>query len=778
MSGALDEDTVRTLNQGRETVGTLLSTAQKELQKVFIVFVLGLVGTIFVLRAYVWDFLRENTRSRMSDVVAQELDIIVRTPFDVILIQVKIGLVVGVLLAVPVLLYYARDGLRRRGFTSVVPVSRAYVAAFSVLATALFLGGLFYAYAVFFPFMFSFLAENALQSAITPNYDIVMYVQFLLLLTVSFGLAAQLPLIMSALAYTEVVPYETFRDKWRYAILGIFAFGALLSPPDPFTQVMWAVPLVALYVFSLGVAKLVTNVRRTEEAEAGLLSVRTGAAGLVGLFTLAAGTGYYGTQNGLLAWVNATVLPTIPASVSVPGFGSVGLRPGPLTVEGLVGLSGVAGDVTFALVTGIVTVVVVVFAFVLRVLRQPVVPRQFELRGDPEDINLEELDAAGVRSAPPEAFLGLSEDDAVELAGKAMEADQPEKAQALLDRFDEAESEREAADANGESDSDGDSDTEEESVFTSTAAGMASAFGEEETTEDDIGGYIYDIAFIFESVTSKTFRLVGSFMGTIAVSFYLLYAGGLKWIQRTFFSRVDPEVLDRLLEQSPETAVGTVGDGAYGFVVALHPVEHLIFMVKVSVIVGVLVTLPLVLYYIWPALRERGLVVGGDRRAFPIWGVSLLVGVVGGSLFGFLFVAPAVISWLVQDALEASMVISYRLNSFLWLVVFTTAGVGLLGEVPVTMWLFDKAGIVSYERMAGRWREVVIAVFLIFGLVVPGGILTMLITALPVTIAFGAGLALLWVLTLPRRVFGGGGGDGDSGDDSGSGPEPDPTPAD
>ncbi len=50
---------------------------------------------------------------------------------------------------------------------------------------------------------------------------------------------------MTGLSYAEIVPYELFRDKWRHAIVGIFAFGALFTPPDPFTQIMWAVPLVA-----------------------------------------------------------------------------------------------------------------------------------------------------------------------------------------------------------------------------------------------------------------------------------------------------------------------------------------------------------------------------------------------------------------------------------------------------------------------------------------------------------------------------------------------------
>src|SRR6056297_4176730 len=70
---------------------------------------------------------------------------------------------------------------------------------------------------------------------------------------------------MSGLAYTGIVQYETFRDKWRYAIMGIFVFGAVASPPDPFTQIMWATPLILLYAFSLYLTKVVVTVKRGSE---------------------------------------------------------------------------------------------------------------------------------------------------------------------------------------------------------------------------------------------------------------------------------------------------------------------------------------------------------------------------------------------------------------------------------------------------------------------------------------------------------------------------------
>jgi sec-independent protein translocase protein TatC len=134
-----------------------------------------------------------------------------------------------------------------------------------------------------------------------------------------------------------------------------------------------------------------------------------------------------------------------------------------------------------------------------------------------------------------------------------------------------------------------------------------------------------------------------------------------------------------------------------------------------------------------------------------VWGVTLVVGVVVGSLFGFLYVAPTIISWLATDAITSSMVISYRINTFGWLVVFTTVGVGLLVEIPVTMFLFHQGRLVSFETMRERWRGVVMAIVAGSAVFTPSSLLTMIVLAVPTAFAFLAGLGLLWMYTLGGR---------------------------
>lgn len=265
MASALDEDTQQSLAEGRESAKAFLRSIQKDLQKVFVVFLLGFLATFWALRVFIWDSLYNITQSNMSPEVAAEADVIATTPFEVILLQAKIGLIVGVIFAIPPFIYVARDELRARGAWPQSPVARWKLAGMGLLGVGLFVVGVAYGVYAFFPIMFSFLAGFGLEAGLQPTYGIVMWTEFIVFLSLSFGLAGQMPLLITGLSYSGIVQYETFRDKWRYAVVAIFVFGAVFSPPDPFTQLMWAFPLIVLYGFSLYLAKLVVTAQRSSD---------------------------------------------------------------------------------------------------------------------------------------------------------------------------------------------------------------------------------------------------------------------------------------------------------------------------------------------------------------------------------------------------------------------------------------------------------------------------------------------------------------------------------
>src|SRR6056297_1262815 len=146
MSSALDEDTRQTIAQGRETAGAMLRAAQKDLQKVFIVFLIGFLGTFYALRLYIWDFFKGVTRAQMDAATQGVLEIIAQTPFDVILLQAKIGLVVGVIMAIPPFIYFSRDALEARGAWPKSPVAPWKLVLIGLTMIVLFALGVAYGY--------------------------------------------------------------------------------------------------------------------------------------------------------------------------------------------------------------------------------------------------------------------------------------------------------------------------------------------------------------------------------------------------------------------------------------------------------------------------------------------------------------------------------------------------------------------------------------------------------------------------------------------------------
>src|SRR5438552_7897449 len=192
--------------------------------------------------------------------------LIVTSPTDPVMIVFKLGFLVGLVLASPVILWqlwaflapalYARE-------------KRALVPALFV-GLLLFLTGAGLAYVFVVPqalrVLFSFQTE-AIQPFIT--YD--AYFGFVLQVVLALGLSFELPLIIVILAWLGVVgPSELSRFR-RYAIVAAFAAGAILSPgTDLISMVMMTLPLLLLYEVGVAGAALVHR-RRKRAAIAGLI---------------------------------------------------------------------------------------------------------------------------------------------------------------------------------------------------------------------------------------------------------------------------------------------------------------------------------------------------------------------------------------------------------------------------------------------------------------------------------------------------------------------------
>ena len=184
-------------------------------------------------------------------------------PAALFISYVKLALIGGFVLALPVLLYqlwaFIAPGLYSSEKRLAIP--------FVVCSTALFAGGAYFCWRIAAPMAFQYLlgfsgqiGDHALN--ITPTVMIGDYIEFVGRMLIAFGAVFELPVLIFFLSLAGVVNHLQLIKFARYFVVIAFVVGAVITPPDIMSQFLLAVPLCLLYVLSIGIAWLVDKSRR------------------------------------------------------------------------------------------------------------------------------------------------------------------------------------------------------------------------------------------------------------------------------------------------------------------------------------------------------------------------------------------------------------------------------------------------------------------------------------------------------------------------------------
>lgn len=131
-------------------------------------------------------------------------------------------------------------------------------------ATFMFLLGATFSYYIVVPFGFEFLVTFGSQ-VVSVMPSIGKYVSFFTKIVFGFGVAFELPVITFFLAVVGVVNDQMMKDFFKYAVVLIFVFAALLTPPDVVTQFLMAGPLILLYIVSIYIARIFNPADKEED---------------------------------------------------------------------------------------------------------------------------------------------------------------------------------------------------------------------------------------------------------------------------------------------------------------------------------------------------------------------------------------------------------------------------------------------------------------------------------------------------------------------------------
>ncbi|MBP0594657.1 twin-arginine translocase subunit TatC [Paraburkholderia sp. LEh10] len=167
-------------------------------------------------------------------------------------VPMKVTMLVAFVIALPFVLYqiwaFVAPGLYQHEKKLVGPlVGSSYT---------LFLCGMAFAYFVVFPTIFRVMAHYNAPLGAEMTTDIDNYLSFVLTMFIAFGVTFEVPIVVVLLVRMGVLTVKKLKEIRPYVIVGAFVISAVVTPPDVFSQLILAIPLIVLYEAGIIAARL------------------------------------------------------------------------------------------------------------------------------------------------------------------------------------------------------------------------------------------------------------------------------------------------------------------------------------------------------------------------------------------------------------------------------------------------------------------------------------------------------------------------------------------
>ena len=204
----------------------------------------------------------------MPHTTATATQLIYTAPLEILFTKMKLAGFGAIVVAFPIIAWqlyrFVAPGLYRNERGAFLP--------FLIAAPLLFLLGAALVYFVMLPFVMWFslsqqIVSDTVSVALLPKVS--EYLNLVTALLLAFGLCFQLPVVMTLLGMAGLISSKLMATSRRYAIVAVVVVAAVVTPPDPISQLMLAVPLVILYEVSIWCVRIIEFRRKkADDAEA------------------------------------------------------------------------------------------------------------------------------------------------------------------------------------------------------------------------------------------------------------------------------------------------------------------------------------------------------------------------------------------------------------------------------------------------------------------------------------------------------------------------------
>jgi len=190
--------------------------------------------------------------------------------------------------------------------------------------------------------------------------------------------------------------------------------------------------------------------------------------------------------------------------------------------------------------------------------------------------------------------------------------------------------------------------------------------------------------------------------------------------------------------------------------VYVSPLEVMMLELKLSIIIGLLITLPIVAFYVYRAISKHYSVrmpITIGKGQFIFLSVAVIVMFVFGAAYAYFLMLPIFLKFLYLDAAESGVTATYSIFKFISFIATSVAIFGLVFELPIVLTFLTRNGFVQYSTLVTYRKHIYVLTMFVAAFITPGtDIFSQMMVAVPMVIFFEISLVIVRIIGVKNKI--------------------------